>query len=174
MNLKLLDALERADIESRPDRAERIKWLGTLEQYSVAFLSSDIESPTLLQEAKKCFKLSLDIAAVLTASAYIEMTLADELKAAGRSLTKPTLGKIIKEIRKNPLPNLVLSQDFLKKLCLLVERRNAYAHRKEADDVEHTLGCRLIAEKKHPRALGREDAELAMRVMYELFYATLR
>ncbi|AUJ12228.1 hypothetical protein BVV20_08365 [Xanthomonas oryzae pv. oryzae] len=46
MNLKLLDALERADIESRPDRAERIKWLGTLEQYSVAFLSSDIESPT--------------------------------------------------------------------------------------------------------------------------------
>ncbi|MEC5080701.1 hypothetical protein ACQR5V_15740 [Xanthomonas oryzae pv. oryzicola] len=45
MNLKLLDALERADIESRPDRAERIKWLDTLEQYSVAFLSSDIESP---------------------------------------------------------------------------------------------------------------------------------
>ncbi|WP_242628826.1 hypothetical protein [Xanthomonas oryzae] len=63
------------------------------------------------------------------------MTLADELKAAGRSLTKPTLGKIIKEIRKNPIPNLVLSQDFLKKLFLLVERRNAYAHRKEADDL---------------------------------------
>ncbi|KGR54595.1 hypothetical protein NX09_12690, partial [Xanthomonas vasicola] len=106
MNLNLLDALERADIESRPDRAERIKWLGALEQYSVAFSSNDIESPTLLQEAKKCFKLSLDIAAVLTASAYIEMTLADELKAAGRSLKKPTLGIIIEEIRKHQIPNL--------------------------------------------------------------------
>ncbi|KFA22679.1 hypothetical protein FQK02_08555 [Xanthomonas vasicola] len=174
MNLNLLDALERADIESRPDRAERIKWLGALEQYSVAFSSNDIESPTLLQEAKKCFKLSLDIAAVLTASGYIEMTLADELKAAGRSLKKPTLGIIIEEIRKHQIPNLVLSQNLLKNLCLLVERRNAYAHRKEAYDQEHTLGSRLIAEKKHPRALGREDAELAMRVMYELFYATLR
>ncbi|MFC7519160.1 hypothetical protein ACFQS6_00210 [Xanthomonas populi] len=96
MNLTLLDALESADIESRSDRAERIEWLGVMEQPPVAFLSHDVESPTLLKEAKNCFKRGLDIAAVLTATAYIEMTLADELKDAGRSQRKPKLGKIIK------------------------------------------------------------------------------
>ncbi|MFC7522138.1 hypothetical protein ACFQS6_23510 [Xanthomonas populi] len=75
---------------------------------SVAFLSHDVESPTLLKEAKNCFKRGLDIAAVLTATAYIEMTLADELKDAGRSQRKPKLEKSLKGASKNPsnLPSL--------------------------------------------------------------------
>ncbi|MFA0922236.1 hypothetical protein [Xanthomonas fragariae] len=156
MNLNLLDALERADIESRSDRAERIEWLGVMEQSPVAFLSNDIESPTLLQEARNCFERRLDIAAVLTATAYIEMTLADELKAANRcSKKKPTLGQIIKEIRKISTPDLVLSQNFLENIDLPVKRRNAYAHRKETEALDHTLGHRFITKKTSAHRHGR-------------------
>ncbi|KPL48674.1 hypothetical protein XAXN_12205 [Xanthomonas axonopodis] len=173
MNFNLLNALERADMASISDRAERIEWLAKLEQPPVPFLNDDIESLTLLNEAKNCFKRSLDIAAVLTATAYIEMTLADELREAGNSKRKLPLGEMITEIRKIRVRNVVLSQEFLDNLELLVKKRNAYAHRKEANDLDHTLGHRLITEQKHPRTVMREDAELAMKLMYELFYRTL-
>ena len=81
----------------------------------------------------------------------------------------PSLSAVL-EIAKQ---NGVLPTEWTEEISLLVKRRNPFAHLKPPTH-PHGLGRRIRSEKRHPKQIVREDAELAVSYMYKVFKATLR
>jgi hypothetical protein len=163
---KLIEALERFDHERRTARAERIRWI---DRYNVTLggvVAGPMAEMSLLNEARECFINGHYIATLMLATALIEHVITGELIEVSR--TKP--GKDVPFIQAIRLardsalfPDMLL--DDADRLRVL---RNPFAHRK-ADDHEHSLGNRFMAQQRHPDQVLEEDARTAVVAMYGHF-----
>ncbi|SBT07884.1 hypothetical protein ACCAA_50117 [Candidatus Accumulibacter aalborgensis] len=165
---RLLVALVHSDAESRSDRANRLVWLSRFMQPS-EIISGRLEPLSLLEEARVCYVNGHYIAVLLTATAFIEQTLVEELEDLAIIGPRETLAKATETARKAELfsVELLAATDDLRKI------RNPFAHRKP-DDHTQNLSTRFRVRKMHPKSVLEEDAQHAIETMYEYFSLTLK
>jgi hypothetical protein len=164
---ELVQALLRSDDFSREERAERIEWLSVCDSRPPAF-SGPMDTLRIIEEARRCYIHGHFVATVMLATAFLEHTLADELEHLGLLKGKPTLERMI-DLARN---HLELPIDLLNRANRLREVRNPFTHRRPHDDKD-TFGNRFRAARAHPNTILEADAQLAIKVMYELFKCTL-
>jgi hypothetical protein len=165
---KLDDAFRSIDQETRQARIERVVWLGQ-HDHLPGMIMGRTETLHLLREARDVFVNGHYAAALLLGVAVIEHSLVEELQLRGAINGSPPLAAVLTEAERHE----VLPSESFPPIRQLVSRRNPFAHLK-APDHEHGLGSRVMSEKRHPQTLLKQDAEEAMKAMYEVFRATLR
>lgn len=160
---KAKEALFAYDESTRAGRAARLIQIGTFADLPSAYMGRT-ETLHLLEEARQVFVNGHFVAALMLAVSVIEHCIAEE--CALRSLIKVSqpLGVIL-EISKQ---NAVLPKEWVDDIGLLVKRRNPFAHLKPPGH-PHGLGRRIRLEKRHPKQIVRQDAEIAVRYMYKVF-----
>ena len=164
----LIEALAKYDSSTRQERADRIAWVGLHSSHPPVIMGRT-ETLYLLNEAREVFVNGHFAATLLLAVSVIEHSLMEECLARGFVTSSPPLGKVLDIAKERGL----ISAESFTALRLLVYRRNPYAHLKEPTH-EHGLGYRITAEKRHPALILQQDAEMAVKLMYEVFRATLR
>lgn len=168
LHARLLDALARADEQTRAKRAERIKWLSQHVGEPAAVMG-DMTALHMMEEARDCFTSGYFVGALLLATSFVEQTLSEELEGVTNAQERRTFELMIKSARQH----LSFPANLLDRTDRLRELRNPFTHRK-APDHPHSFGVRFLSEKRHPRSILEEDAKLAIGVMYEWFHRTLR
>lgn len=164
----LLDALTRYDDSTRQERAERVVWVG---QHSSmpSVIMGRAETLHLLNEAREVFVNGHFASALMLSVSVIEHSLVEECQLRGLFEGSPSLAQVLKVAENNG----VLPAEWFPSLRLLVQRRNPYAHLKDPAH-EHGLGRRVRKEQRHPQVILRQDAEIGLKCMYDVFRATLR
>lgn len=164
----LIEALETYDASTRQERAERIRWVG---QHSAlpSVVMGRTETMHLLNQAREVFVNGHFAAALFFAVAVVEHSLMEECQQRGLLKGSPPLGELLKIAKEHG----VVSNATFVELQLMVFRRNPYAHLKEPAH-EHGLGYRIRDEQRHPALILRQDAEMAIKLMYQVFRSTLR
>jgi hypothetical protein len=164
----LLDALTRYDESTRRERAERAVWVG---QHSSmpSVVMGRTETLHLLNEARAVFVNGHFASALMMSISVIEHSLVEECQLRGLFTGSPALAQVLKIAEDNS----VLPADWFPTLHLLVQRRNPCAHLKDPAH-EHGLGRRVRKERLHPQVILRQDAEIGLRCMYDVFRTTLR
>ncbi len=123
----------------------------------------------LLEEARVCYVNGNYIAVLLTATAFIEQTLVEELEALAIIGPRETLAKATETARKAGLfpVKLLAATDDLRQI------RNPFAHRKH-DAHSQNMSTRSRVRKMHPKSVLEEDAQHAIETMYEYFSLTVK
>ena len=165
---RLIEALEYSDEQNRENRADRLIWLSQF-QTEGGLVAGRLEPLSLLEEARVCFMNGNFIAALLTATSFIEQTLVVELEERAVVGPRGTLQKAIETARAANLFSSALL-DGADQLRLI---RNPFVHRKP-DEHTHSLGTRFRAQGVHPDSVLEADARLALELMYGYFHSTLR
>lgn len=165
---KLLEALESYDTSTRDARAHRIAWASSRVEMP-QLISGRMVPLRLLEEARVCYVNGQYIATVLSALAFVEHALTEELEEKSIPRKSETFAEAIAVAKANNLlPKAALEQaDRLRKA------RNSFAH-KGADSGKHSLFERFRSGNVHPDAVLEEDAKAAVNLMYEVFSLTLR
>ena len=154
-------ALERHDLRSVPERAERIRWLSSVMPKNGGYLMP-LESSHVFREAKDCFIYGQFVATVVLAASFSEHWLGNILQATGEEkVAGQGLAAIVAHCRNQGLLPAVLCEqlDTLRKI------RNPFVHLKSFDH-PHNLGQRMIKRQAHPQAILESDAKLALVSMY--------
>lgn len=162
------EALLAYDESTRADRAARLIQIGAFADLPSAYMGRT-ETLHLLEEARQVFVNGHFVAALMLAVSVIEHCIAEECELRGLIKDSPPLSVIL-EISKQ---NAVLPEEWVDDIGLLVKRRNPFAHLKPPAH-PHGLGRRIRLEKRHPKQIILQDAEIAVRYMYKVFNATLR
>lgn len=160
----VVDALQWFDDTYREDRARRLIWAGQFNK-NYGIVMGRPETLSLLEEARVCFVNGNFIAALITAVAFIEQSLAEELELSTRAHPGfMGFGKLIEAVRtRQLLPDALL--DDIDRLRLL---RNPHAHNVgPGPQQQHRLPIRSRDRDLHPEVILEEDARLAIRTMYE-------
>lgn len=123
----------------------------------------------LLNEAREVFVNGHFAATLFLAVSVVEHSLMEECQQRGLIKGSPPLGELLKIARDHG----VVSNATFDELQLLVSRRNPYAHLKEPTH-RHGLGYRIRDEHRHPTSILQQDAETAIKLMYQVFRSTLR
>jgi hypothetical protein len=156
-------ALERADMKSIPERAERIRWLaGVIPEQS--FLGMPLESLLVFQEAKNCFIYGQPVASIVLASAFVEHWLGDIIGAKGFQ-SEATMG--LDAITKCCTKNAVLPQAIIDRIDNLRRIRNPFVHIK-AFEHPHGIVQRMRRTNTHPTSILEADARDALITMYSV------
>lgn len=168
LRAQLMQALAESDNRTREARSERIVWLSEMPSLPPAY-TGRFEQLHLLEEVRQCFVNGNYIAVLLTATAFVEQTLIEELEMRQYQGPRRTLGNAIKSARcAGILPNDLL--DRADKLRLV---RNPFGHYRPEGDPDAVV-TRYRARAAHPVTVLEEDAKLAVRVVFEMFVGTLR
>ena len=174
-----LETLARFDELSRPKRLARHKWLAPYCRKPGIYQAS-VETIELMEQARVSYVNGQFIAALMLATAFIEHTLADELASHG-----------LLHKRKNGLTDLtkaaagisVFPEDLLEATNSLGKLRNPYVHWFDPDSDHRypdTLSSRFRPDlnsgrsSRHPQEIMEEDAQVALKLMYEYFNLTLK
>lgn len=165
---KLLEALERYDTSTREARTQRIAWASSQVEMPKMFLGRMVPL-RLLEEARVCYVNGQFIATVLSALAFVEHTLTEELEEKGIPRKAGTFDEAIKVAKANGL----FSKAALEQADRLRKTRNSFAH-KGADSGKNSLYERFTSGNVHPDIVLEEDAKAALSLMYEIFSLTLR
>lgn len=165
----LVTALEASDAASRAQRAERIVWASQHASAITGAVMGPLEPLRLMEEARVCFVSGQFIAALLTATAFIEHTIEDELNERGFPGDRRAFAAAIQQARAEAM----FPVDLLERADLLRLLRNPFAHSKP-DDHAHSLGTRFRARRLHPDSVLEGDAREAIALMYAFFAAALR
>lgn len=160
---KLLAALAQSDEMLRSERADRILWLSE-HRISVGMVVGPMDTLAVLNEAHDCFVEGHFIAAILTAVAFIEHTIVDEL--IDRGLAK--YGVSFVDAIKVADENNVFPSDMLQRADQLREIRNPFAHRKNPTH-RHSFGNRFRERGVHPKTILEQDAKDSLALMYAFF-----
>lgn len=164
----LVNALEASDAASRPERADRIVW-ASRHGPPEGVIVGRLEPLRLVEEARACYVGGQFIAALLTATAFIEHTIEDELNERGFPGDRRTFAAAIAMARAASL----FPADLLDRADALRQLRNPFAHSRGDDDA-HSLGTRFRERRTHPTSILEADAQEAIRLMYAFFAAALR
>jgi hypothetical protein len=156
-------ALERHEISSVPERAERIRWLSSVMPQNRAYMMP-LESFRVFQEAKDCFVYGHFVATMVLAASFVEHWLAGLISAQGqKKIAGKGLAAIIDHCRDNQLlPSVVCD-----KVDSLRQKRNPFVHLK-AFDHPHGLGQRMLSLRAHPDVVLEADAKDALVAMYSV------
>lgn len=156
-------ALERREIRSVPERAERIRWLSSVMPQNVGYMMP-LESSRVFQEAKDCFVYGQFVATMVLASSFVEHWLAGLLDAQGQQkIASRGLAAIIEHYREKHL----LSKVVCDKVDSLRQKRNPFVHLK-AFDHPHGLGQRMLRVRTPPDTILEADAKDALVAMYSV------
>lgn len=157
-------ALERHELQSVPERAERIRWLDEVMPQGAGYLMP-MQSYKVFQEAKDCFVYGQYVATIVLSAAFVEHWLAGLLQASAdsRAVSKAGLEAIVKYCRANELLPAVICDkvDHVRKV------RNPFVHLKSGDH-EHALGPRMMRQGLDPDAILEADAKGALIAMYSV------
>lgn len=165
---QLVEALSHSDALRRSERADRIVWLSRYEQ-APGIIAGRLEPLSLLKEARVCYIDGHYIAVLLTAAAFIEHTIVEELEEQAIVGPRDTRYDAISKARNaNVFPTSLLDRTGQLRLI-----RNAFAHRKP-DDHEHSLETRFRAHRIHPTSVLEQDAQEAIDLIYDYFRLTLK
>lgn len=168
MREKLVAALEQSDHLRRSARADRLEWL-SLYIASAPLVMGRTETLRLLEEAKNTFIDGHFVAALMLAMAFIEHSIVEELQLLGHIKRSPAFSEAVRLAEDKK----VFPPDWLVRAKTLSLRRNPFAHLKESG-YSHSLGTRIMEEKRHPDAIMEADAKDAIDLMYNFFVATFR
>jgi hypothetical protein len=127
------------------------------------------ETLHLLREAREVFIHGHFASTLMLAISVIEHSLVEECQLRGLFEGSPPISQVLKVAESNN----VVPFDWFPALRLLVQRRHPYVHLKDPAD-EHGLGHRVQKEHRHPSNILQQDAEVALKLMYDIFRATLR
>jgi hypothetical protein len=159
---RLVKALEHSDEQLREERAKRILWASQFVQ-NYGIVIGRPENLGLLEEARQCFVNGNFIAVLLTALAFMEQTLAEEYYNREGRHPEMALGELIDAARRlRLLPRTLLNE--IDKVRIV---RNPFTHFATERQQKHRLPIRSKQQNRHPRAILEEDAQLAVRVMFE-------
>ena len=152
------------------EKAAQLMWLyALLVRANPSAYMGRPETLHLLEETRQVFVNGHFVATLMLAVSVIEHCIVEECELRGLIKESRPLSQVL-EIAEH---NLVLPNEWFKDICLLVRRRNPFAHLKPPKH-PHGLGQRIRLEKRHPKEIIQQDAELAIRYMYKVFSATLR
>lgn len=165
---RVIDALEQSDARTREDRAARLIWLSAQPATPSAF-AGRFEQLNLLEELRTCFTYGSYIATLLTATAFVEQTLVEELLIRADPGPRRTLAQAIQSARAAGF----LSSSLLDRADQLRKVRNPLGHYRDNEDPE-TIVNRFRKAGRHPTSILEEDAKHAVELVYELFFCTLR
>jgi hypothetical protein len=161
--------LERYDLETLPERIERLKWVQRVFPHDRGFLMS-LETVYVFGEAKMAFINGEFIATLLLVSAFIEHWLGAHIESRGfHKEARAGLAAIIDCARKNKLVHGFL----LDKADHIREIRNPFVHLKPFTH-KHTLGQRALGIRAHPLEIMEKDARDALSIMYTIASTPLR
>jgi hypothetical protein len=165
---KAEEALCAYDSSTRADRAARLIQIGAFADLPPAYMGRP-ETLHLLEETRQVFVNGHFVASLMLALSVIEHCIVEECELRGLIKESPPLSAALEIANQNG----VLPKEWTEDISLLVKRRNPFAHLKPPMH-QHGLGRRIRTEKRHPKQIVREDAELAVSYMYKVFKATLR
>lgn len=166
---RLIDALKASSDRLIEGRADRILWVSANTNDVPPIITGRVEELALFNEAKKCFFGAHFIATIVVAAAYVEQQLVYELLDRGLTINdRLRVSEAIELARKHQ----VLDGALLDRIDAVAELRNSYAHYR---DLTHptSFSARFQKAKVHPDVIRENDAHEALRVMDEVFHATL-
>ncbi|WP_416268593.1 hypothetical protein SD235_00020 [Burkholderia cepacia] len=153
--------LERHDLRSVPERAQRIRWLETVIPKSSAYMMP-MESATVFQEAKECFIYGFFASTIVLSAAFAEHWLGATLLSRGiNSISDKGLAAITDYCRENE----ILPSGVCDKVDKIRKIRNPFVHLKSFEH-PYALAQRLMREKTNPSALLEADARDAIVTIF--------
>jgi hypothetical protein len=172
MRKRVMEALRQSDDHNRELRARRIEWLSK-NQLPMPPHMGRLETLALHREAAACYREGHLIATLVTAAAFVEHSVFEELMERGllskRKARKTTMSEALDLAKKeNVFPNKLIAS-----AKSLYQRRNAYMHFLLVTD-KRSFGARFLKVKVHPDKIRDADARSAIRTMDAIFHATLR
>ena len=156
-------ALERHELRSVPERAERLRWLSSVIPQNVGYMMP-LESARVFQEARECFVYGQFVGSMVLAASFVEHWLSALLQNRGEQKTAANgLAAIIDYCREHELLPPVICD----KVDSLRKKRNPFVHLKSFDH-PHGLGQRMLQERTHPLTILETDAKDALVAMYSV------
>lgn len=166
-----IEALRRADSRTISQRASRML---AMSEFISGYCSYGAdETFVLMEEARVSYINGCFVASFISAMSSIEHMLVCDLSLRGFTSFEGEkidgIFKSVKCLKANTRGNEALWD----KLCDLIQKRNAYVHiKKEKNALRRVNRAKEIGAA--PNEISTQDAEAAIKAMYEVFDATIK
>ncbi|WP_426339944.1 hypothetical protein ACN9MZ_27340 [Pseudoduganella sp. S-14] len=164
---QLIEAVTWHDEQTRAKRVDRMRWSSSLKP-EAGLVFGKPEPLAVLEDARASFVNEYYVAAIMTATAYIDHALGTLLSRRKFKPQENTLSARIRAARRKK----ILTKDVLNRIDTLRKIRNPFAHEMPSDHPMN-LGNRVQSEARHPQAILEDDAKEALTLMYVVYAETL-